>query len=129
MLFLVPCRSKHDSILSTSKTILEDNPTLNCRINGLEKLSPKRFIIDKNLSIPITNKIIRTANKIRTYIFYNIANTKKLKKLELLSVKTIKIEIKNDHLNFDEIIKYLRSVGVYRLFIEAGIKFNNFLLD
>ena len=45
-------RANHDSILTTSKTILKDNSMLNCRIDGLKKYSPKRFIIDKNLSIP-----------------------------------------------------------------------------
>ena len=45
--------SSHDCILTSSKTIIKDNPKLNCRINGLENKSPTRIIIDKNLKIPI----------------------------------------------------------------------------
>ena len=122
-------RANHDSILTTSKTILKDNSTLNCRIDGLQKYSPKRFIIDKNLSIPVTSKIIRTANKIKTYIFYNLIDNFKLKKLKLFNVEAIRIDLKNNHLDFDKIIFFLRNRGFYRVFVEAGIKFNNFLLE
>ena len=122
-------RANHDSILTTSKTILNDNSMLNCRINGLQKHSPNRFIIDKNLSIPLTSKIISTANKISTYVFYNLINKSKLTKLKEHKVKTIRIDIKDNHLDFNEIIHYLKNKGFYRVFVEAGIKFNNFLLE
>ncbi len=102
---------------------------LDCRIDGLQKYSPKRFVIDKNLTIPITSKIIKTANKISTYLFYNLNDKNKLKKLSQVKVKTIRIDLKNKHLDFNKIILYLRNKGFYRLFVEAGIKFNNFLLD
>ena len=122
-------RASHDCILTTSKTILKDNSTLNCRIDGLQKYSPKRFIIDKNLSIPIKSKIIKTANKISTYVFYNLIDNFKLEKLKQHKVKTIRIDIKDNHLDFNKIILFLRNKGFYRVFVEAGIKFNNFLLE
>jgi diaminohydroxyphosphoribosylaminopyrimidine deaminase/5-amino-6-(5-phosphoribosylamino)uracil reductase len=122
-------RANHDSILTTIKTILKDDPMLNCRIDGLQKYSPKRFVIDKNLNIPMTSKIIRTANKISTYVFYNLIDKNKLKKLSQYKVKTIRIELRNKHLDFDKIILFLRKKSFYRVFVEAGIKFNNFLLD
>jgi diaminohydroxyphosphoribosylaminopyrimidine deaminase/5-amino-6-(5-phosphoribosylamino)uracil reductase len=122
-------RANHDSILTTSKTILKDDSMLNCRIDGLQRCSPKRFVLDKNLTIPITSKIIRTANIISTYVFYNLIDNKKLKKLNQFKVKTIRIDLKNKHLDFDKIILFLRNKGFYRVFVEAGIKFNNFLLD
>jgi|TARA_B100001964_G_scaffold108736_1_gene121456 diaminohydroxyphosphoribosylaminopyrimidine deaminase/5-amino-6-(5-phosphoribosylamino)uracil reductase len=122
-------RANHDSILTTSKTILKDNSMLNCRIDGLQKYSPKRFVIDKNLTIPMSSNIITTANKIATYVFYNSTDNIKLKKIKRYKVKTIKINLKDNHLDFNEIITFLRSNGYYRVFVEAGIVFNNFLLD
>jgi diaminohydroxyphosphoribosylaminopyrimidine deaminase/5-amino-6-(5-phosphoribosylamino)uracil reductase len=122
-------RASHDSILTTSKTILKDDPMLNCRIDGLEKHSPKRFIIDKNLTIPMTSKIIKTANRVSTYVFYNLIDKNKLIKLSQANVKTIRIDLKKKHLDFNKIILFLRKKGFYRVFVEAGIKFNNFLLD
>ena len=44
-------RSKYDCILSTYKTVNKDNSRLNCRIQGLEHLSPSRAIIDKHLKL------------------------------------------------------------------------------
>ena len=31
----------------SSKTLKKDNPKLNCRLEGLNKFSPKRIILDK----------------------------------------------------------------------------------
>ena len=122
-------RSKHDAILSTSKTILDDNSLLNCRIDGLERFSPNRIVLDKNLIIPLNSKIFTSAKKIRTILFYNNADKKKLLKLRNLNIETIKVNLNNDYLDFNEIVFLLKKIGLYRILIEAGIEFNNFLLD
>ena len=44
-------RSKVNCILTTHKTANDDNPKLNCRIDGLNKFSPSVAILDKNLNI------------------------------------------------------------------------------
>jgi len=44
-------RSKYDCILTTYKSVNKDNSILNCRINGIEHLSPSRVIIDRNLRL------------------------------------------------------------------------------
>ena len=44
-------RYKNDSLMISSKTLNKDNPKLNCRLEGLNKFSPKRIILDKNLEI------------------------------------------------------------------------------
>ena len=38
-----------------SSTILNDNPRMNCRLNGLEKFSPIVVVIDKNLKIKVNS--------------------------------------------------------------------------
>ena len=44
-------RSMNDCIISTSKSINNDNSLLNCRIKGLEKFNPDLFIIDLKLNL------------------------------------------------------------------------------
>ena len=44
-------RSMYDCIISTSKSINEDNSLLNCRIEGLENKSPDLVILDRNLKL------------------------------------------------------------------------------
>ena len=122
-------RSFHDCILTSARTVIIDNPTLNCRINGLEKLSPSRFIIDKNLSVPLKSNIIKSAKKYRTYIFFNSINKKKIKLYRNLNVKMIKMPI-NELGDFDleKILLKINRLGFSRVFLEAGLNlFTNFL--
>ncbi len=63
-------RSEINAILIGVNTHNKDNPLLNCRINGLERLCPARFIIDPNLRIKKNSKLILSAKKIKTYIFH-----------------------------------------------------------
>ena len=54
---------RNDSILISSKTLNTDNPKLNCRILGLSNYSPKRIILDKNLSIKKKSYVFQNFNK------------------------------------------------------------------
>lgn len=121
-------RANHDAILTTSKTVLKDNPTLNCRIDGLEKFSPTRFILDKNLKIRPKSKILNVSSKFKTYVFYNRPNFIKIRKLKKLNINAVRIELKDNKLDFEKIVAFIRSKGFYRIFVEAGIVFNNYLL-
>ena len=44
-------RFKNDSIMISSKTLNIDNPKLDCRLEGFEKFSPRRIVLDKHLEI------------------------------------------------------------------------------
>ena len=70
-------RSNHDCILTSAKTVINDNPMLTCRINGLEDTSPARIILDKNLKILTTSNLIISGSRYRTYVFFNRPNKKK----------------------------------------------------
>ena len=71
-------RYKNDSILISYKTLNKDNPKLNCRINGLERFSPKRIILDKNLKTNTKSYIFKSANKKNTIFFIIMLQKKKL---------------------------------------------------
>ena len=116
-------RSKHDCILSSVKTILNDNPLLDCRINGLENKSPTKVILDKNLRIPINSRVIKNAKKQKTIIFYNKPNYKKIQLLKKLKVKLVWVSLnKDNYLNLKEILILLNKNGYSRVFVESGLK-------
>ena len=71
-------RSNHDCIMTSSKTIVNDNPRLTCRIDGLKDRSPSRIILDNKLKISINSKIIKEANNFNTIVFYNKTDIKKV---------------------------------------------------
>ena len=62
-------RSQHDCILTSAKTIINDNPRFNCRIKGLEDKSPTRIILDKKLKYQLSSNIIKSAKNYNTIIF------------------------------------------------------------
>ena len=122
-------RSKHDAIITSSRTIKTDNPSLNCRINGLEKTSPYRIILDNFLKISMHSKVLRDKSKNKTIIFYNKDNINKIKMLKKMGIKLYKVSInsKND-IDLKKALKKLSSLGFSRIFLESGLKLTtNFL--
>ena len=123
-------RSFHDCILTTCKTIKADNPTLNCRIKGLENNSPTRFIIDKDLNIPLNSKIIKTAKKYKTFLFYNKFKRKKIKYLKNFKIKLISVSLNYDGgFNLSEILYQIKELGFSRVLLEAGLNMTSKFLD
>ena len=60
-------RSQYDCILITSKTLNEDNPLLNCRIERVRKKSMSICIIDRKFKIKRKNQFVK--NKRKVYLF------------------------------------------------------------
>ena len=75
-------RYENQAILTTYKTVNSDNPKLTCRINGLEKFSPIKIIIDKNLKIKLNSYIINNSVSVKTIIFHNSKNFSKIQILK-----------------------------------------------
>ena len=114
-------RYKNDSILVTSKTINYDNPKLNCRITGLNKFSPRRIILDKELKINLNSFIVKTINKYNTIIFYNKSSQKKLWFLKKKGALLVKVKLRLDkNLDLKEILKKLYKLNCRNLLVEGG---------
>ena len=122
-------RSNHDCIITSSKTVIDDNPTLSCRIDGLENTSPVRIVLDNKLKIPISSNVLKNTLKYKTIIFYNEDFSQKIKKLHKMNIKTFKIPV-DDHDNLDlkKILIKLKSLGFYRVLLEAGSNLNSSFL-
>ena len=122
-------RYKNDGVLISYKTANSDNPKLNCRIDGLDRFSPKRFIIDKNLKLKESLHLIDTANKYKTYIFYNKSTNIKKKHFVKKGVKLIKMKLNEEgNFNLISIAKKIYSLGINSLLIEGGVNLtDNFI--
>ena len=122
-------RYTNQGILISANTLNSDNPKLTCRINGLENFSPIRFILDKNLICKNNFYIIETAKKIKTYIFYNKKNKKKINFLKKAGINLIYLKLnQNNHFDLNDVLKKINTVGVNYLLVEGGKKLTmNFL--
>ena len=121
-------RSKHDGIISTSKSINYDNSLLNCRIEGLNKYKPDLFIIDLNLKLKknlLLNKILR---KRKTYLITYKTNIKKTQTFKKKGYKIIYVNSLIDKDDFKLLYQKIYKMGYSRLFVEAGLTFLNNLI-
>ena len=116
-------RSSHDCIMTSSKTIMDDNPRLTCRIDGLKDRSPSRIILDNKLRISINSKIIKESANHCTIIFYNKINKKKIELYRKLRIRIIKISMDDDgNLDLRKSLIKAKELGFSRIFLESGIK-------
>tara|TARA_B100001250_G_C19739960_1_gene762576 strand:- start:64 stop:1164 length:1101 start_codon:yes stop_codon:yes gene_type:complete len=114
-------RYRNQGILTSYKTINSDNPKLTCRISGLEKFSPHRIIIDKDLKLNINSYVVKHKIKSKTIIFHNSKNIMKIKNLKKKGIKLISIKSEKDN-NFDikKIMQKIYSLGIHSLLVECG---------
>ena len=116
-------RSKYDCLLTTSKTINDDNPLLNCRIEGLEQKSPDLIILDRLFKIKKNTKILENKNK-KIYILTNTDNPKKEKFFKKNNIKIIKVKKKiNESNDLKNVLYIIKKLGYNRILVESGITF------
>ncbi len=61
-------RARHEAVLVGFGTALADDPELNCRVPGLENRSPVRVILDGDLRLPMTSRVVQTARSLPTWL-------------------------------------------------------------
>ena len=114
-------RSQYDCILSTYKSVNKDNSLLNCRLEGMEKYSPSRVIIDKDLKLKKNLDIFNTTQKIPTYIITNKKDKKKEIFLKSKKIRIIYIDGKHKQFEYKNILMELKKRGFSRILCESGL--------
>ena len=123
-------RYKNDSLMISYKTLNEDNPRLDCRIENLHKFSPKRIILDNKLDMNTNSYIFRTANKDNTIIFYNKAEKTKILAFKKKGIQLIKSNLlKNGNFDIKLILMKLYSLGCRNLLVEGGNKLSKSIIN
>lgn len=124
-------RSRNDCIITSAATVISDNPSLTCRVNGLTDRSPIRIVLDKNLEIPLNSNIVKSSKFFSTIIFFNKYNSRKIKFLKRKKIKLIRFKLsKNNNFNLTKILIKIKQLGFSRVFLESGVNLiENFLND
>ena len=114
-------RYKNDSLMISYKTLNQDNPKLNCRLEGLHKFSPRRIILDNNLEMNTNSYIFKSVNKNNTVIFYKNASKAKILIFQKKNIKLVKSNLlKNGNFDIKLVLKKLYSLGCRNLLVEGG---------
>jgi len=121
-------RSKYDCLLTTSKTINDDNPLLNCRIEGLEEKSPNVIILDRLFNVK-KNSLIFRKNKKKIYILTSKDNFSKEQFFKKIGITIIKIKKINNYTDeLKNIFHIIKKIGFNRILVESGVTFLNQLI-
>ena len=108
-------------MLYGSKTINEDNPKLDCRIDGLKKSSPQVAVLDKNLKINRNSHVIDDNNKKNTIIFHSSKDKEKIKFFTLKGIKLIYTDLDiNNNINLNKVFSKVYNIGIGSIIIEGG---------
>ena len=121
-------RFASQAILTTSKTIIKDNPKLTVRKKFKTIKYLPTIIIDSSLKIPLDTKILKDISKKRIIIFTTL-NTEKSRILKRLGCEVILMKkLKNNQMNLKLILKKIFDLKIYDIFVEAGgVLFSNLL--
>ncbi len=121
-------RSISQAILTTSKTVIKDNPSLTIRLKKNNEEHIPIIIIDKDLKIPMKSQILKDISKKRLIIF----TSKKNNKSENLIKQGCEIifckKNKKNELNLKSIFNKIYSLKISDILVESGgILFTNLL--
>lgn len=105
-----------DAILCGINTIIKDNPYLTCRVLKNKKM--KKIIIDPSLKIDEKANVFKEDSVI---IFYHKEN-EKIGILKNMGVELIKLTLKDNFFDWNEILKELYKRNIASLLIEGGAK-------
>jgi len=121
-------RLHSDAILTTTETIIHDDPQLNARID--QTVTPKNiYILDSQCRLPLTAQLFQTAKSI-TVFHAETADSVAISALEKNGARCILISKNNSTLDLKKCMEKIGFDGVHQLWVEAGATcFNSLLLQ
>ena len=118
-------RGTTSAIMCGIKTVLADDPMLNCRVEGPLYKQPVRVVLDRNLELPLESNLVKTAGEIPVIVFTgknSMASVSEAGKniLSGLGIEIIPVSEIVGHLNLHEVLSVLGEKKIDSVFVESG---------
>ena len=114
-------RAETDAIMVGSGTVLADDPELTCRLPGLSERSPVRIVVDGRLRLPLTSKLVSTANDVATWVLTQEgAEQDRREAYEESGVDVVELPANDQGLDLDQAMRVLAESGITRVLVEGG---------
>ena len=115
-------RATHDAILIGSGTALADDPSLTCRLPGLDDRSPVRVVLDGRLRLPPTSRLAMTARDVPTWVVTRSgADPRRRAALERCGIEVLAVPTAaGSALAIEGTLAALAARGLTRVLVEGG---------
>jgi diaminohydroxyphosphoribosylaminopyrimidine deaminase/5-amino-6-(5-phosphoribosylamino)uracil reductase len=121
-------RDEVDGILIGIGTVLADDPELTTRLPAGGR-NPIRVILDSNLRIPETARVLDTTEAQTWIVTGPEASVEKAERLRARGVEVISVEKGESGLDLDVMLHTLYAKGITHLLVEGGASVNGALLE
>lgn len=117
-------RNRYDAILTTSSTVIQDNPSMTCRLKKCK--NPIKIILDRELKTDFSSKIYETKHFSEEKIFIVINEHLSEPKIKTIPrhIEPIKCKTYNNKFDLNYLFKELYKIGIKSVLVEAGGKLN-----
>lgn len=113
-------RAEHDAILVGLGTALIDNPTLTCRLPGMENRSPVRIVLDTSARLSPNSAMCHTIDQAPLYIATAYPESDNAKLLAAKGARIIACELFEGRIALAELLEDLAGIGITRILVEGG---------
>jgi diaminohydroxyphosphoribosylaminopyrimidine deaminase/5-amino-6-(5-phosphoribosylamino)uracil reductase len=114
-------RNRYDSILTTSSTIIKDNPSMTCRLKNGK--NPIKIVLDRELKTNFDSKIFETSGEEIYIVIDENIDEKKISAIPK-HLEIIKCPVLNSKLDLVYLVEQLFERKIMSVLIEAGAKLN-----
>ncbi len=113
-------RARYDAVLVGIRTVLQDDPSLTVRL--AEGRDPFRVVLDENLLIPDTAKLLSDDNRKRTIIFTAVEQKNpRIAELRERGLEIITVaQDSHGFLNLAEVVSRLAEIRITSVLVEGG---------
>ncbi|WP_010661091.1 bifunctional diaminohydroxyphosphoribosylaminopyrimidine deaminase/5-amino-6-(5-phosphoribosylamino)uracil reductase RibD [Brucella anthropi] len=123
-------RAQTDIILIGIETALADDPVLNCRLPGLEQRSPVRVVLDSGLRLPLSSKLVQTADAQPLWIACGEeALPERRYELQAVGCRILATEAYDCRIALPELMDDLAAQGISSVLVEGGAGVAKSFLD
>lgn len=115
-------RAEADAIITGVATVNKDDAMLNVRLPGYQDRNPLRIVLDYDLEINLSNKLVNSSSEIKTIIYTSQTNLKspKASYLREYQIEMRSSESKENNFVLKKILAELKAEFISVVMVEAG---------